>query len=173
MEKDSATVSEHTIKDSLRFGWCLPGKLAGSARPGRYGDLGEDLLRLRAEGIAVIVNLCSQPIEFPPEMAGWFEELHEPVQDSEAPTFAQLDRIIAAVRHALDHSRPVLVHCRGGVGRTATVLTPLLITLTGASLDQAVASLKKAGRFTQSMHQWEFLLEWTRRNASAPGISPS
>jgi len=166
IENDGNVGPGHALINAnpLNFSWCLDGQVAGSARPGRYGNLLGDLARLKEEGIKVIVNLCAEPLAVPAEFDGCFTQVHEPVQDGEAPTFSQLDRIIARVRQDLAQQRRIVVHCQGGVGRTATVLIPLLIALDNASLDDAVNRLRAAGRHVQTMHQWEFVQEWTEKN---------
>jgi len=146
--------------DPLRFCWHIDNLVAGSARPGRYGDLRDDLARLKEEGIEVIVNLCSEPVEIPPEFEDSFRQVHVPVVDGHPPEAEQLEEIMGEVLRAKAGGKKVVIHCRGGVGRTATVLIPLIMELEGVSMDDAIGRLRKAGRYTQSMHQWEFLREW-------------
>ena len=71
--------------------------------------------------------------------------------------------IIGLVKEATAESKRVVIHCRGGVGRTATVLIPLLMELEGIDLEQAIKRLRQAGRYTQTMQQWEFLQEWAQK----------
>jgi len=147
----------------LRFGWHVGEMVAGSARPGRYQDINRDCDTLQEQGIDIIINLCSDPLDFPPEYSGRFEEFHEPVLDGHPPDPEQLERIISLVRDAAGVGKRVVVHCRGGVGRTATVLIPLIMDMDGLSLEEAVKRLRKAGRYTQTMDQWEFLKYWAQK----------
>jgi len=149
--------------DPLRFAWHVDESVAGSARPGRYGDLSDDLERLKSEGVDTIINLCSKKLEIPDDFGDHFEVVHEPVVDGSPPDPEQLDRIIETVRKSRDSGRRLVVHCRGGVGRTATILIPVMMELLDMELDEAIQGLRKAGRYTQSMEQWEFLQDWIKR----------
>ncbi len=146
---------------SLRFCWHVDGMVAGCARPGRYGDLAKDLGFLKEQGINLIVNLTSRPLEVPAEFETQMEQVHEPLPDGHPPETDQLERILSLVQSATQQGKKVVVHCRGGIGRTATVLIPLIMTLEGIPLQDAIDRLRKSGRYTQSMDQWEFLKEWS------------
>ncbi len=149
------------MNNNLRFCWHVGNWIAGSARPGRYGDLADDLAALRDSGVRLIVTLCAEPLHIPAELGGHFEVLHEPVADGAPPDPAQLERIVSTLESARAGGTRSVVHCRGGVGRTATVLIPVLMRIEGLSLEEAAARLRSAGRFTQSMAQHEFLREWS------------
>ena len=151
----------------LRFGWHVGEMVAGSARPGRYQDINRDCETLQEQGIDIIINLCSDPLDLPSEYSGRFEEFHELVLDGHPPAQEQLERIISLVSDAAGAGKRVVVHCRGGVGRTATVLIPLIMDMEGLSLEEAVKRLRKAGRYTQTMDQWEFLKSWAQKDQPA------
>ena len=141
--------------------------VAGSARPGRYNDIRKDFATLQEMGIEIIVNLCETRLEMPPEFAACFREIHEPILDGHPPEPEQLERIIADVSQAARCGKRAVIHCRGGVGRTATVLIPLIMAMEGLPLEEAVQKLRVAGRYTQTMQQWHFLEAWVR-NFEAP-----
>ena len=153
--------------NTLRFQWEIEQMVAGSARPGRSGDMAADLETLREKGIRFIVNLTCNELSLPEEYAGVFEVLHIPVLDGHPPDRDQLQRIIDRVRDAVSRGRRTLVHCRGGIGRTATVLAPLIMTLENLSLEEAMDRLRKSGRYTQSREQREFLEAWARTHRNA------
>ena len=150
---------------SLRFCWHVDGMIAGSARPGRYGELDKDLEFLQDQGIDLIVNLTTSRLEIPDRSGLNMEEVHEPLYDGHPPEGEQLERILTLVQKATAEGKKVVVHCRGGIGRTATVLIPLIMTLEGLTLEDAIGRLRKSGRYTQSMDQWEFLKKWAENKA--------
>jgi len=152
----------YSIERRLRFAWHLDRLVAGSARPGRFGAVEPELEWLAGQGVKTIVNLCSNPFVPPDTQATAFEYLQAPVADCHPPTLEQVGWVIELVRERIGRGDAVLIHCRGGVGRTATVLTPVLMELGGLNLNQAVEELRKAGRLTQSMEQWRFLEEWAK-----------
>jgi hypothetical protein len=151
---------QNDIERRLRFAWHWGRLVSGSARPGRFGPVEAELAWLQTQGVHTIVNLCSEPFIPPPGFVAAFEYVHLPVTDCHPPTLEQVERALELVRDRTGQGRAVLIHCRGGVGRTATALTPVLMELGGLSLTEAVEELRRAGRLTQSMEQWRFLEAW-------------
>src|SRR5262245_30606782 len=117
------------------FGWVIPGKLAGMARP-RPGQAEE----IRSHGIGAVLALTETP---PLEelVAEGFAVAHEPVPDFEAPDVATLSRCVAFVREQLSAGRSVLVHCHAGCGRTGTVLAAALVDQ-GVAPARAIAQVR-------------------------------
>ena len=149
--------------NSFRFHWEVGDMVAGSAMPGRYGSVTHDLKTLQEKGIGVIVNLTHRTLEIPPEFEGAFDVIEVPIVDGHAPEEQQLDQVLQLVRDAVSRGKRTVIHCRGGIGRTATVLIPLIMELEGLPLEEAVQRVKKSGRFTQSTEQREFLKSWARK----------
>jgi protein-tyrosine phosphatase len=148
--------------NTMRFRWEIGDRVAASARPGRSGDLAADLETLREKGIRLIVNLTCTELTVPDEYAGLFQVLHIPIDDGHPPDREQMLAILGRVREAMARDWRTLVHCRGGIGRTATVLVPLLMELEDLSLEEALRRVRASGRFTQTLEQKEFLEDWAR-----------
>lgn len=113
------------------FSWLKKSKIAGSARP-----VTEDELKaLKEEGVQAIVSLTGTPLN--PEVVSrlGFEYLHSHI--SGVPSVEQLDEIIKFVEEKNVQSKPVLVHCGEGKGRTGTVLAAYLV-YHGLSADEAI-----------------------------------
>lgn len=114
------------------------------------------------------MNVSGEPLEVPPPFRKTFRVVEEPVDDGFPPTTRQMERIRTLVQEALDAGEPCLVHCRGGVGRTATVIAALLMDLKGMTRMEALQEVRSAGRWTQSVDQWVFLEHWEARGKKAP-----
>ena len=67
---------------------------------------------------------------------------HEPLEDMEAPSQEQLDRVVSAMSRALDSKMPVAVHCGAGLGRTGVVLAAYLVTQ-GMTAQAAIGRVRK------------------------------
>ena len=146
--------------DLFRFRWHVGDMVAGSAMPGRHGKLATDLKKLQAEGIALIVNLTCTPLIIPPEFKDTFNVTQVPIVDGHPPDLEQLDHIMDLVRDAVFTGRRTVIHCRGGIGRTAAVIIPLLMEFENYSLEEAREKARKSGRFTQTSEQRDFLEYW-------------
>jgi|SRR5215218_2571508 len=126
------------------FYWLVPRVLAGSSRPGgRSGNDGfeRDLAWLRSQGIAAILTLTEEAPDLPALAQHGFESLHLPVVDFTPPSPDQLTAALTFIDHQSAASRPVMVHCYAGHGRTGTVLAAYLVRA-GRSPERAVAELR-------------------------------
>jgi atypical dual specificity phosphatase len=142
------------------FNWILSNRLAGSAQPGLLAELDEDLGSLREVGIARIVTLTERPLSAAAADAG-FELIHFPVPDMGIPTPRSCERLCRALVAGLD-ARPVLLHCRGGLGRTGTVAACCLINL-GQEPEQALTAVRRVNpNYVQSAVQEQFLRHYAK-----------
>ncbi len=120
----------------------IPGKLAGSARPGGYGDAGPDLAGLARSGVGALVSLTEEPLDARAVGELGFRYLHLPVMDFEAPTQEQIDRFVAFVDACLADGVAVLAHCGAGLGRTGTMLACYLVSR-GMKPDTAIRKIRR------------------------------
>jgi atypical dual specificity phosphatase len=107
-----------------RFGWLIPGRVAGAPHPDLYDGLGALAPFLRNQRIGAIVTLYQEPLAPSAETFG-FSSLYVETPDFRPPP--DLPRILAFVAEQLAQDTAVLVHCYAGIGRTGTVLAAWLL----------------------------------------------
>ena len=135
-----------------------PGKKGPSTRSARVWDrdLDADLERIRRWGAEAVVTLVEQ-WELEELHVGhmgdtvsatgllWF---HLPIVDAQAPDDSFEDRWVESggrIRAILADGGRVLVHCRGGLGRTGVVAARLLIEF-GVPVEVAIGAVREARR---------------------------
>lgn len=134
-----------------------PGKKQLRAQSGNWDrDLGLDLDLVCDWSASAVVTLMEAPelVRFSVEGLGRAVEdrrivwLHLPIVDGAAPDEAFETAWAKAgpeLREHLRAGRKILLHCRGGLGRTGTVAARLLIEL-GMPADEAIAKVRRARR---------------------------
>jgi len=127
-----------TVSTNLpgNFSWLEKSKIAGCARPVTEGEL----KAVKEQGIQAIVSLTGTPLNPDAVSRIGFEYLHSHI--SGAPSIKQLDHIIQFVERENAQSKPVLVHCGEGKGRTGTVLAAYLV-YHGLSADEAIRMVRE------------------------------
>ena len=164
----------------------LPGRIGLTIAPGKkdgppawHRDLDEDLLRLREEYACDLLVSLMEPHEYEwlgiPDLferapAHGIEVAPFPIEDCCAPPrdamprFAELvGRIVAAARAG----KTVVIHCRGGLGRSGTVAAACLVAL-GHQPAMAVLEVRAARPGAVETHEQE---RWVEAYAETLGPS--
>ena len=151
--------------------------LPGVKDPGRWNrDLETDLRRLSSHhGADVLVNLLERE-EFGrygvPDVLERSREaglgvVHFPIEDVSTPRKAQTEEyagLIWRVVGLLREGKTVVVHCRGGLGRTGTVAASVLVALGQKDPDAAIALVRKvrSDRAVETPAQEEYVRSFAR-----------
>jgi atypical dual specificity phosphatase len=139
------------------FHWVVKGRLAGMQCPGLLGDMDDELARLAALGIAVLVSLTETAFDRDKLAEFGIEAVHFAVPDMGVPTLAAASDLCQRICAWMDAGRATALHCRAGLGRTGTLLAT---TLVFRGLD-AVRSIERVRlvnpRYIQSDEQLHFV----------------
>ena len=174
---DARTSATHPIDVHWVPDLPTDGALGLTLAPGKHGpsyydpipwarDLDADLDRLRHHhGAEVLVSLMEDheyDLLAIPDLRGrardaGLEVRHFPVADESVPppwSDAAFAELVAGIRRALDGGRRVVVHCRGGVGRSGLVAAAIVTTY-GDDADAAIARVRRAQRWAVETKEQE------------------
>ena len=158
----------------MKIEWILPGLLAGSARPGLLDDLEKDLDQLRRLGIHLIVNLTETAQD--PQVESWgFAGVHFPIPDMGTSSPRAVLPVCLQIRDSIEAKRPVLLHCKAGLGRTGMMLACCL-TLLGEKAEIAIRRVRLVNPlFIQTPAQERFVAHFGEfvREIERTGPEPS
>ena len=127
------------------FSWVIDGKLAGSGLPMTYSQF----YWLIKHGIKTIITVREVPLP-----SKWFTEsidntgrnninyLHLRVEDFGAPSIEEIASTVDYIQHQIDNTKPVMVHCAAGKGRTGTILAAYVLKKENLTADQAIKKIR-------------------------------
>ncbi|WP_399678405.1 dual specificity protein phosphatase family protein [Xenophilus sp.] len=139
------------------FTWVVPGRLAGTPKPGVVNDIDYDLQALSRVGITCLITLTEDDLPQDALRRNGLTNLHLPIRDREPPTVAQIAMLLVHMERLMARGEVLAAHCLAGIGRTGTVLACWLIR-EGLTAEEALKRVRRIEpRFVQSEEQEAFL----------------
>jgi Fe-S-cluster containining protein len=133
----------------------------------------EDLSSIGKQGIGAIMNLCAEFCDLHEiEEKHGFEVYYLPVFDDEAPPEPELERALDWLDEAVYLGKKVLVHCRYGMGRTATFVAAYLLRR-GFGLKLARSKVEAARTMHSSFSQWRLLRKYSKKSGKLTVREPT
>jgi len=144
----------------------IPGRLLLHSMPGRFETIDRVWHHLRSEAVGAIVCL-NEEYEIRLKSSPYAEALENgsvpcavlPFEIREGGVPEDRDAFWALakeVANRLQSGEAVLIHCAGGVGRTAMLAVSVLLAL-GEPLNEAESVISRAGSIVETMAQIEML----------------
>ena len=172
----------------------MPGRLGMTFAPGMWAgsvggrwerDLATDLRALEEKyETDVLVSLMEKheyhgyqiPELLEQDNVGNIEILRFAIKDMGVPQEAESERFetfVQDVVQRLEQGQTVVVHCRGGLGRTGTVAACVLVVLGYHSADEAIDAVRAARRGTvQTRDQEDFVRRFEETLRARDGGNP-
>ncbi|WP_374008257.1 ATP-binding cassette domain-containing protein [Delftia lacustris] len=139
------------------FTWVVPGRLAGTPKPGVVHNIDYDLQALSRVGITYLITLTEGDLPQDALRRHGLANLHLPIYDREPPTVAQITMLLVHMERLMARGEVLAAHCLAGIGRTGTVLACWLIR-EGLTAKEALKRVRRIDpRFVQSEEQEAFL----------------
>lgn len=152
------------LKDPNGIWWVFPGLLGGMSRPGMIAEADQQYRSLAERGVVVVLNL-EEKLFYPadPLRQSNLELRQFPIPDMSAPSFSQAVDICRLAESLINDNRGIVAHCRGGLGRTGTILASILIWY-GESAENAIRMVRASEpKAIQSQRQVSFLHDFAER----------
>jgi len=151
-----------------KLSWITDNLALGHA-PMSYAELDS----LRKQGIGAIINLCAEFCDLHEiEQSSGFDVYYLPVCDNEVPAEPELERALDWLDEAIYLGKKVLVHCRFGMGRTATFVAAYLLRK-GFGLKLAKKKVEEARSMHSSFSQWRLLRRYSKKSKALTIREPS
>ena len=152
----------------------IPGRLLLHSMPGRFEAIERAWQQVKSEAVGAIVCLVEQH-EIRLKSSQYAEALETgtvpcsvlPFEICEGGVPVNRDAFWALandVAKRLQSGETVLIHCAGGVGRTAMLAISVLLVL-GEPMNEAESAVSRAGSLVETMPQIE-MLSWCASQAS-------
>lgn len=152
----------------------VPGRLLLHSMPGRFEPIERIWRHVKSEAVGAIVCLAEK-YEIHLKSANYAEALEAgtvpcsvlPFEIREGGVPENKDGFWALandVANRLVSGEAVLIHCAGGMGRTALLAISVLLAL-GEPMNEAESSVSRAGSMVETMPQIE-MLSWCAAQAS-------
>jgi atypical dual specificity phosphatase len=165
-ETGNCSLPRTSKHSEIRHGvwWLVPNLLCGLSRPGISIAASRQFQELFESGIRILLCVEERCLYSPAEPREHGLELHHfCVSDMAPPTFNQAIDICRLVEPAIRANKGIAVHCRGGLGRTGTVLAAILIWF-GDAAESAISKVRAARPMAiQSPAQSRFLFDFAER----------
>lgn len=140
-----------TSERPSNFGWVVDGKLAGSGMPVTKDEFDWAV----EQGIGAVLTVKEDPL---PEqwVNGSVDYLHLEVVDFGAPEIEDIARAIEFIELQNAKSKPVMVHCAAGKGRTGVILACYLVKNEGMSPQAAIERIRamRPGSIQSESQEW-------------------
>ena len=128
------------------------GTLALTSMPGRGGDYAGDLDTISSWKPGLVISTATEVEMFQAGAQDFGSDIqsrasrwvHLPIEDFNAPPRTVLDEwpsVSSAVRHALSGGGRVMLHCKGGCGRSGMLVLRLMVEC-GEQPDKALVRLR-------------------------------
>jgi Fe-S-cluster containining protein len=128
---------------------------------------------VREQGIHAIVNLCGEFCNLHEIQEEYdFEVYYLPTCDEEVPSMDELEKALDWLDEAIYLGKKVLVHCRFGIGRTATFVMAYLLRK-GYGLKVARKKVEKTRAVSSSFSQWRLLKKYHKAAGTLAIRQPS
>lgn len=142
------------------FAWVVPGRLAGTPKPGVVQSIDVDLAALRTCGVTTLVTLTEADLDQAALARNGLRNVFLPVKDREPPSVAQLQMLMIKMKRLLLSGEVLAVHCLAGLGRTGTVLAAWLV-FEGVTAQEALKRVRAIeSQYVQSDVQEAILFEY-------------
>jgi protein-tyrosine phosphatase len=152
----------------------VPGKLLLHSMPGRFEALERAWQQVKSEAVGAIVCLVER-YEIRLKSSAYAEALEVGTVPCSVLPFeipeggVPEDRngfwaLVNDVANRLQSGEVVLIHCAGGLGRTAMLAISVLLAL-GEPMDEAESAVSRAGSLVETMPQIE-MLSWCASQVS-------
>jgi protein-tyrosine phosphatase len=162
---------DHEVGAPGRLGMTFaPGMWAGSVRGRWERDLATDMRELEEEHEADILVSLMENHEYhgyqisellEQDSIGKLEILRFAIKDMGVPLEAESEKFEAFVQdivQRLEQGKNIVVHCRGGLGRTGTLAACVLVALGRHSAEEAIDAVREARKGTiQTREQEDFV----------------
>jgi len=132
------------LRPDVGVWWLIPGLLCGMSRPGITSNIEAQFRYLAGEGVRALI-CAEERCVYPREAlhAHGLSLHHFAIPDLAPPSLGQAIRICRLIERAMRAGDGVAVHCRGGLGRTGTVLAAVLVWL-GDGAEEAILKVRAA-----------------------------